>query len=169
MDTFLRYTHSGLRWVVVVVLIAALLYMLYGWLAKRPWDRRGQILLSAFSGLVGLQWIVGLVFLVVWGSQTGFGIRHYWEHLFAQTLALVAAHLHYMWRRREMADVVRYRNNLLAVLGTFGLIFVGILALPENMRWRLSPGAAPAAVETTTEESAPAVEPEATPDTTPEG
>ncbi|MFQ3672316.1 MAG: hypothetical protein SNJ83_01820 [Aggregatilineales bacterium] len=167
MDTFLRYTHSGLRWVVVAVLIAALLYMLYGWLAKRPWDRRGQILLSAFSGLVGLQWIVGLVFLVVWGSQTGFGIRHYWEHLFAQTLALAVAHLHYMWRRREMADVVRYRNNFLAVLGTFGLIFVGILALPETMRWRLSPGATTAAVEASTDEAQ--LTDEAQPEATPEG
>ena len=161
MDTFLRYAHSGLRWVVVAALIAALLYMLYGWLGRRPWDRRGQILLSVFSGLVGLQWIVGLVFLVVWGSQTGFGVRHYWEHLFAQTLALAAAHLHYMWRRREMADVVRYRSNFLAVLGTFGLIFVGILALPENMRWRLSPGvaAAPEITQPAPNEPTPEVTP----------
>lgn len=166
MDTFLRYTHSGLRWIVVVALVAALLYMLYGWLAKRPWDRRGQTLLAIFSGLVGLQWIVGLVFLIVWGSMTSFSIRHYWEHLFAQTLALAVAHLHYMWRRREMADVVRYRNNFLAVLGTFGLIFIGVMTLPENMRWRLSPAmGSAAAVET----PADAPQPEVTPETTPEG
>ncbi|MFQ3566636.1 MAG: hypothetical protein SNJ59_06525 [Aggregatilineales bacterium] len=131
-----RFLHSWMRWLFLIVVVIALAYFLIGLVGRRSWDKRGQTLLTIFSSLVGLQWLVGLVLLLVWGSQTGFGVRHYWEHLFAQTVALLVAHLHFRWRRRTLPDAIRYRNGLLLILVTLALVVVGILALPSSIQWR---------------------------------
>jgi len=133
----LRVLHSLSRWAVVLVALGVIVYMLLGLVQKKPFARLGNTLMSIFGGLVGLQWIIGIVFLLDWGGRIGFGFRHFWEHAFAMTLALVAAHGYIAWKRRDIPDADRYRNNLLAVLATFGLIFVGVLSLPEGLRWRV--------------------------------
>jgi hypothetical protein len=132
-----QFLHSWARWIVLVVSIIALVYLALRLLSNRDWDAMAARLMSAFSSLVGLQWVLGLVLLVVRGSQTGFGIRHYWEHLVVMTLALVAAHGHFMWRRRELTSRARYTRNLITIIVVLVLVVVGIMALPEAIRWRL--------------------------------
>lgn len=132
----LRVLHSFARWAVVIVALAVIVYMLLGLVQKKSFVKLGNTLMSVFGGLVGLQWIIGLLFLLDWGGRVGFNQRHFWEHAFAMTLALVAAHAYIAWKRRDIPDQARYRNNLLAVLATFGFIFVGVLSLPDGLRWR---------------------------------
>ena len=140
MDTILyllRFVHSWTRWILFAVAIVALVYFAVGWLQSRPWTKFSQTLLIIFSSLVGLQWIVGIVQLVGLGSETGFGVRHYWEHLTVQTIALIVAHLHFRWRRQTLADTVRYRNGFLLLTGVLVLMIVGVLVLPQGIQWQL--------------------------------
>jgi hypothetical protein len=141
LNLILRVLHSGVRWVVVIIALVALVYMALGFIQKREWDKRAQTFLTMFSSTIGLQWMIGIVFLISWGSLTGFGIRHYWEHLVVQTIALGVAHMHFSWRKRDMSANMRYRNGALLILGVFGLIFIGILVLPAGIQWRLYTGA----------------------------
>lgn len=122
----LRFLHSFTRWAVVIIAIAVILYMLVGLIQKKPYTKLGNTLMSAFGGLVGVQWILGIVFLVIGGF---FSNRHAWEHAFVMTIALAVAHLYIRWKRRELADARRYSYNLLTVLGTLGVVFIGLTPL----------------------------------------
>lgn len=136
MDQLLRFLHSWTRWGVLVVAVVAVVWMTLGLIQKRRYDKTGNTLMTVFSSLIGVQWIIGLLFIGVYGGQVGFGIRYFWEHLTVMTLALAAAHAHMAWKRRDIPDSTRFRNNLLVVIGTLILIVVGILTLPSGIQWR---------------------------------
>lgn len=138
--SLLRFAHSWTRWLVLIAAIAAIVYLIAALIQRKSWGKPGPALMAAFSGLVGLQWIIGLIFLVVLGAQTGFGVRHYWEHLTTMTIALVTAHGHYMLRRRQMPDARREAIYLALVVITLLLIIGGIFVLPEGIQWRLYAG-----------------------------
>lgn len=138
--SLLRFAHSWTRWLVVIVAVVAIVYLILALVQRKGWVKPGPTLMAAFSGLIGLQWVIGLVFLVVMGSQTGFGVRHYWEHLVTMTIALVTAHGHYMLRRREMSDSRRQVIYLALIIVTILLVVGGIFALPEAIQWRFYAG-----------------------------
>lgn len=131
-----RFLHSWTRWLLLIVVVVALGYFLLQWLQNGAWTKRAQTLLTVFSSLIGTQWLLGILLLVVYGSQTSFGQRHFWEHLFTQTIALFVAHLHFMWRRRQFTDRIRYRNGLLLIIAVLVLIMIGIVVLPQGIQWR---------------------------------
>jgi multisubunit Na+/H+ antiporter MnhB subunit len=130
IEQIFRFLHSWNRWLLIVAAVIALVYFARGWLTSQPWTKFARTLQTIFSSLVDLQWLLGLILLISYGSITGFGIRHYWEHLTVQTIALVVAHLHVRWRKKELEDKTRYQRGFLI------LIFVGIMALPAGIQWR---------------------------------
>jgi len=138
--SLLRFAHSWTRWLVLIVTVIAVAYLILALAQRKGWVKPGPALMSAFSSLIGLQWIIGLIFLVVFGSQTGFGVRHYWEHLTVMTIALVTAHGHFMLRRRAMPDSRRQGIYLALIVVTTLLVVVGIFALPETIQWRFYTG-----------------------------
>jgi hypothetical protein len=135
--TALRHTHSLVRWFVVLVTVAALIKLVLGFLGSGVYDALTQRIMTAFSGLITLQWLIGLVFLIIYGSTVGFGQRHFWEHLVVMTLAVGLAHMHNSKRWRSLADRLRFRNNLLLVLGVLLLVIIGVALLPQG--WRIAP------------------------------
>lgn len=132
----LRLLHSWVRWLVVAVALVNLVYFVVFWLRNRRYDETARRFMSAFAGLISVQWLLGVILLVVLGSQTGFGIRHYWEHLTMMTLAVFVANVPAMLRRRELTDSQRYRANVVTILVVIVFVIVGIAALPEPIRWR---------------------------------
>lgn len=136
VEQIFRFLHSWNRWLLVAVALIALLYFARGWLTSQPWTKHGQTLLTIFSSLVDLQWLLGLILLIIFGGITGFGIRHYWEHLAMQTIAVFVAHLHVRWRKKTLADKSRYQRGFLLVIAVLVLIFVGIMVLPSGIQWR---------------------------------
>lgn len=136
IEQIVRFLHSWNRWLLVAAALVTLLYFARGWLTSQPWTKRSQTLLTLFSSLVDLQWLLGLILLISFGSVTGFGIRHYWEHLTMQTIAVIVAHLHVRWRKQELEDKSRYQRGFLLVIGVLVLIVVGIMVLPAGIQWR---------------------------------
>jgi hypothetical protein len=128
--------HSDTRWLVVLVGAVALVKFLIGWLGKGKFQKFDRILTSAFSGLVDLQVLLGLVFLI-WSGLAGVGFPHQrLEHAFIMIVAAVVAHLPSRWK--SLADTTRFRNSFLAVLGVAVLIFLGVVLLPGGMaRWQM--------------------------------
>lgn len=136
IEQIFRFLHSWNRWLLIVAALITLLYFARGWLTSQPWTKAAHRLLSIFSMLVDLQWLLGLILLISFGSMTGFNIRHYWEHLTIQTVAVVVAHLHVRWRKKAIEDKERYRRGFLLVVGVLVLLFVGIMVLPDVIQWR---------------------------------
>ncbi len=131
-----RLLHSWTRWLVVVVAVVALVVFILGLIQNRPWNQNANRLLNAYSSLLGLQWLFGAVLLIAYGSLTGFGQRHLWEHLFIQTVAVVIANAHHGWRRRDLADSVRWRNGLIVIAVSLILALIGVFLLPVAIQWR---------------------------------
>jgi hypothetical protein len=133
--TGLRHLHSALRWLVVIVTIAALVKLLVGLVQRVSYDALSHRLMIAFSGLTTVQWVVGLVFLLVYGGVVGFGVRYFWEHAAIMTVAVGLSHMHMRFRNAEAP--IRYRNNLILVGVVLALVIVGVALLPQG--WRLFP------------------------------
>lgn len=131
----LRHTHSLVRWLVVIAAIAAVVKLTLGLAQKSVFDNLTQRIMRIFSGLISLQWLIGLIFLIAYGSVVGFGLRHFWEHLVVMTIAVGVAQMHNRWKNADAPT--RYRNTLLLVIGALALVFIGVALLPQG--WRLFP------------------------------
>ncbi|MCA9904827.1 MAG: hypothetical protein KC547_13315 [Anaerolineae bacterium] len=131
-----QFLHSWLRWIFVAVAVVALVYFLIQMIQQKPWAKQGQTLLTIFSSTLSLQWLLGLILFLLYQVPAGFTIRHQWEHLVPQTVALALAHLHFRWRRQEMPDAARWRNGLLLIVVVLVVIVIGIMVLPSNLQWR---------------------------------
>lgn len=136
LQPIFQFLHSWARWIFLVAAVVALGYFALGWLQKRVWDRRAQLIQTVFTIMMDVQWLLGLLLFIVWGAMTGLGFRYRWEHLFMQTVALVVAHLPMIWRKKELPDATRYQRALLVVVAVLVLIIVGIFTLPGAIQWR---------------------------------
>ena len=123
MDNFILQAHSGWRWIVVLATVAALVWMLVGLLQKRSYDTTARRIMLAFSISIDIQWLLGLVLLLIRLSQVGLQ-PVYTEHLVIMTVAVVVGHLPARWK--NAADSVRYRNGLIAVIAVLVLVYVGV-------------------------------------------
>lgn len=137
----IRFLHSWVRWLVVLAAVLNLAYFAVYWLRASSYGANARRLMSLFAGLISLQWLLGVLLLVVLGGQTGFGIRHYWEHLTMMTLAVFVANVPTILRRRQLTDRQRYLANIISILVVIVLVIVGISLLPEPIRWRFLTGA----------------------------
>jgi hypothetical protein len=128
-ERFLFEAHSGLRWLVVLASIIAIIWLGRAAITGQAYDRLTHRVVVIWSGLFGLQWILGLILFVVLG---GFDIRQRWEHLITMTLALALAHAYVPLKRR--ADPVRVRGALASVIGVLVLVYLGVVVLGPG-RW----------------------------------
>lgn len=132
--TLLLTLHSILRWVILLVALAAIIKFTLGLIQKQPYDKSARGLVSAFGGLMDTQLLLGTAFFIWSGLaiEGGFGLRHRWEHLAVMLAAVILAHLPAIWKKRD--DQTRYRNGLIAILVSILLVVVGVFALPGD-RW----------------------------------
>ena len=117
--------HSITRWIIVIVGVIAAAKFALGGLGRTPYRPMDRGLMSGFTGLMDLQLLLGAMMLI------GFGLEPYrLEHALTMLVAVILAHLSVRWR--NAADVIKFRNNFLLVVGVFLLIFLGIAVLPQG-------------------------------------
>lgn len=128
MTTGLLHAHSGLRYLVLLAGLIALLYALYGWLTGRPYDRGMRITGASFAGLLHLQVLLGLV-LVAMGTFYGQLIGH----LVMMIGAAVAAQLPVSIMRRRPPEHRSYPPHVVGTLLALLLIWGGVLAIGRGL------------------------------------
>ena len=127
----LLMAHSGLRWLILVVAVIAILKYLMGWLSRGQFKGMDRGLMSGYTGLMDLQGTIGII-LILWTGFTGMGFPLYRiEHGVIMIHAAVAAHLSARWRNAN--DTTRFRNNLFAILASLILVVIGISVLPGGL------------------------------------
>lgn len=126
--------HSTLRWIVVIAAVVALVVMAATWLRNEQHSRADRTVMTAFTGLLDLQALLGII-LLVWMSSIGGGAfpRYRLEHAFTMIVAVILAHLSARWKNSPAA--VRARNNLIIVVIALLLIWVGVRQLPKGWTW----------------------------------
>ncbi len=120
MTNFLLQAHSGVRWLVVVMTVVAFGWLLFRYLQNQSYDKRTHIIMASWAGLVGLQWILGIVLMLVLGTFTGMQ----WSHAGTMTLALAVAHTYVALKKRPAK--VRFMGGLASIIGVMVLVFVGV-------------------------------------------
>lgn len=123
----LFYLHSGLRYLVLLVGLVAVVYFASGLATQRPVGKPVRILGSSFAGLLDTQVLLGLVLL---GSGWPF-YPALWGHLSMMVLAAVLAHVLLVVNRRRAQP--GWLLPLMAVGGALLLILGGILAIGRNV------------------------------------
>ena len=127
----LLMAHSGLRWLVLLVALVAIVKFLLGWLTRGSFKGMDRGLMAGYSGLLDLQSALGIIFLL-WNGFTGAGFPRYrLEHGLIMIVAAVVAHLSSRWKNAE--DAVRFRNNLFLIVASLVLVLIGIAILPGGL------------------------------------
>lgn len=131
-----RVLHSLSRYIAIVAVAAALVYFIVGLVQRRGWDALATRLGAAFRHSLSLQWVLGLLLLVVYGLWAGAVPGYQWGHAITGTVALAVAHG--AWAallKRAPDDRQKYVRALGVVVLTLVLVIGGIYALPEYLRW----------------------------------
>lgn len=124
----LYHAHSGLRYLILVVGAAVLVYAVWGWLGKRPYDRTMKGFASAFAGLLHLQILLGFALLVT-GRYTPALIGH----IFLMLLAAGAAQVVPSVMRRRPPEERTYLPHVVGTVVALALIVGGILAIGRGV------------------------------------
>lgn len=125
MLRILFHAHSGLRYLVLLVGVAALVYFALGLATKRPVTKGVRILGSAFAGLLDLQVTLGIIMVAMgWYYPALIG------HIVMMVLAAGVTHVLLVVNRKRAQP--GYLLPLLAVAIAFVLIIGGILAIGRS-------------------------------------
>ena len=127
----LLYAHSGIRWLIILVALVALVIFGYGWLGKKNFSKLERILPASYSILLDVQVLVGAIFMI-WAGVEGAGFPRYrLEHFGIMVLAALVAHLPFRMKKAEKENYKR--NVFLSILFSLVLIYLGIAMLPGGL------------------------------------
>ena len=129
MDIILA-VHSINRWLIVLIGVIAAIKFLLGWLTKSNYQPVDRGLMSAYTGLLDLQLLLGIILLIFGGVE-----QYRIEHAVTMIIALVLAHLSRIWR--DKPDPVKFRNNFFAITLGLLLIFAGVSLLPLGWSFQI--------------------------------
>jgi hypothetical protein len=120
----LLHAHSGFRYVVLAVAVIAVVYFLTAALRGRPFDKAARGLSAAFTGVLDLQVLMGLVLLLLFPYYPAL-----LGHATMMLSAVVVAHVAAVINKRRPAERRSHALALVGVLVPLLLIVGGILSI----------------------------------------
>lgn len=125
---FLLHAHSGLRYLVLLVAFLAVLYLAFGLLTRRAWDGPARGLTAAFTGMLDLQLVFGILLLF---------FRPFYPaligHVVTMLLAIVAAHGFSVAARKAADERRKYGLALTGVVVALVLVAGGIMSIGRGL------------------------------------
>jgi len=123
---FLLEIHSIVRWIIVALGLIAIVKFLIGMIRKETFGKMDRGLSSGFSGMLDLQFTLGLLYFLITGFG-GVGFPPYRiEHAVTMFIAVAVAHAPSMFKKAGNKHAVA----LGAVVGALVLVFIGVARLP---------------------------------------
>lgn len=126
--TGLFYAHSGLRYLVLLFGVAAVLYFAYAAATRKPVGKATRALGAAFAGALDLQILLGLLLFVL-GSYYPAIVGH----LVMMLLAALVAHGSAVLGRSQTDPQRAHAVRLVGVLIALGLIAGGVAAIGRSV------------------------------------
>ena len=123
--------HSGLRWLLLVSIIVALVVTVRSLRGKGA-GMLNRIVMLLFRILITLQWLLGLVLFMVRYPLAEWTLVRL-EHGLTMTLAMGLTHV--FGSRRFARPLVQ----LLLIVAVLALVLISVARLPQG--WRLGPSA----------------------------
>ena len=140
MENMVFYAHSGVRFLVLLAAVIAAVVLLWGWRAGRPFTGPSRAATAAFTGMLDLQVLLGILLVV---------LRPFYPalmgHIFMMVAAAAAAHVLTAYARKQpdarRAHLISFFGVALALL----LIVGGIMAIRPGPFFMTAGAAATAA------------------------
>ncbi len=125
---FVLGLHSLVRWIIVVIAVAGIVWFALSAMRRVNNPKTNRILMSAFTGFIDLQVLLGLIY-ILWSGITGAGFPLYRiEHAVTMVIAAAVAHLSMRWRKAPVE--IQARNYLLILIAVLVIVFIGVSLLP---------------------------------------
>ena len=137
--TLIKYLHSGLRFVVTILLILAVINALIGWFSNKPYTD-GTKKLNLFALISAhIQLLVGLVLyfispFVQFGANTmKDATTRYWtvEHISMMIIAIILITIGYSKAKRAKEDVGKHRT--IAIFFILAIVII-VAAITQSHR-----------------------------------
>ena len=128
MMNFVFYTHSGIRYLVVLAGLITIGYALYGAIGRRPYDKVMRISAGMFAGLMHLNILLGLG-LIMMG-------RFYPQlagHIFTMIFCAITAQIVPSVMRRRPEEERTYLPHAIGAVIAFGLLWGGVTAIQRPL------------------------------------
>jgi hypothetical protein len=130
MLNVLLEVHSLVRWIIVAISLIALVWFVLVWLRGLRNEQADRGLMAAFSGLIDVQVLLGVIY-ILWSGFAGAGFPRYrLEHAVTMIVAAVVAHLSARWRQADAP--IRARNNAALIVLVLVIVAVGVSLLPQG-------------------------------------
>jgi heme A synthase len=121
------HAHSGLRYLVLLAGVVALIVTALGVFGRKPYERPSRIAMAVFTGLLDLQVLLGIVMVVL-----GCFYPALMGHLMMMVLAAIAAHALSVFARKQTDGRRAHTIALVGVVLALGLIAGGIAAIGRS-------------------------------------
>jgi len=138
--TFVLQLHAIWRWILLVAAVVVVIKALIGWLSKRPFTRLDDQLGMAFTMIVDIQVLLGLI-IWLFGPL---GLRNLsqamgntalrfivLEHPILMLIALAFAHIGRARSKKAADDTVKHRTACIFYLLSF--VFIALIFLLPRM------------------------------------
>ncbi len=129
MYTFLLSLHSILRWLVLLAAVAAIVLAFSGWFGRKEWTKRDNAVGAAFTGLLDLQILVGMILYgfvspITSAAFSTFGaamkdrVLRFWavEHIFMMAIAVALVHVGRVLGKKAPDSVTRHKKTAIFFL-----------------------------------------------------
>jgi len=124
----LYFTHSGLRYLVLLAGVVALLYFIYAVATRKGNERAARIVGATFIGLLDLQIVIGLILVAL-----GIYYPALLGHLFMMIAAAVIGHVGLAMGRSAATPERAAGIRLMGVAFALLLIMGGILSIGRSV------------------------------------
>lgn len=121
MLNVLFQAHSGLRYLVLLAAVAAIVVLAWGWAARQPFGKPARIASAAFGGLLDLQIVLGLLMVAL-----GLFYPSLMGHMTMMLLAAVSAHGLSVLARKQADPRRAHSMALIGVVLALLFIYLGI-------------------------------------------
>lgn len=135
----LLHAHSGLRWIVLILLVLAVINAISGWLGNKQFNPGSKKLNTyTFMG-INLQFLVGLILYfvspkVIFASDTMSNtvLRFYTvEHITLMIIAIAVISIGYSRAKKAATDLAKHKTT--AIMFGIGLLLI-LVAIPWPFR-----------------------------------
>jgi len=132
MYTFLLHAHSGLRWLVLLAVVLAVLKSLIGLFGGLDYKKFDKILAVSFVGMMHLQLLIGLVLYFFYSPFITYNMSdansRFWsvEHLALMLFAVIAAQVGRSISKKSNDSQVKFRFQSIFFGMSLVLMLLGI-------------------------------------------
>lgn len=124
---FVLMVHSIVRWAIVVMAVVGVVRFVVVWLGGMPGSKLDRGLMAGFTGLMDVNVLLGLIYLLWSGLSTPIGFpRERIEHAVTNVIAVVVAHIFAARARKAADDKTMARTNLLGIVISLALVVAAV-------------------------------------------